>query len=58
MHQITLSKDENEVYQKILDFSRKALEQYIKNQERKMAEEHMHGGRVSREQLAVFFWAR
>ena len=35
-HQITLTKEENQVYQKILDFSRKALEQYIKSQEQKM----------------------
>ena len=37
-HQITLTKEENLVYQKILDFSRKALEQYIKSQEQKMRE--------------------
>jgi hypothetical protein len=34
-HQIKLSKEENQVYQKILDFSRRALEQYIKKQENK-----------------------
>ena len=34
-HQIKLSTEENQVYQKILDFSRRALEQYIKKQENK-----------------------
>ncbi|KAI9558938.1 Transcription termition factor 2 [Daphnia sinensis] len=38
VHQVQLSKEENEVYQKLLAFSRKALEEYIKGQEAKMKE--------------------
>ncbi|XP_057368862.1 transcription termination factor 2-like [Daphnia carinata] len=38
VHQVQLSKEENEVYQKLLAFSRKALEEYIKGQEARMRE--------------------
>lgn len=37
-HKVELSQEENEVYQKLLAFSRKALEEYIKNQENKIKE--------------------
>ena len=37
-HQVQLSQEENAVYQKLLAFSRKALEEYIKNQENKIKE--------------------
>jgi hypothetical protein len=37
-HNVELSQEENEVYQKLLAFSRKALEEYIKNQENKIKE--------------------
>lgn len=38
VHQVQLSKEENEVYQKLLAFSRKALEEYIKGQEARVRE--------------------
>ena len=37
-HQVELSREENEVYQKLLAFSRKALEDYIKAQENRLRE--------------------
>lgn len=38
VHQVQLSQEENEVYQKLLAFSRKALEDYIKGQEARVRE--------------------
>lgn len=34
-HELELTKEENVVYQKLLAFSRKALEDYIESQERR-----------------------
>lgn len=53
-HQITLTKEENQVYQKILDFSRKALEQYIKTQEQKLKDDYNRKSELVTNQIRLW----
>ncbi len=45
-HQVQLTQEENTVYQKLLAFSRKALEDYIKSQENRLRDEFKYSRSV------------
>jgi len=46
-HKVVLSEDEMKVYAKLQEFASTKLKAYLKQQEQKLRDEFMYGGKVS-----------
>ena len=54
-HKVVLSEDEMKVYAKLQEFASTKLKAYLKQQEQKLRDEFLHGGRVSDLRLICIF---